>query len=146
MSSGASWFNCPLCFGQYDSLDEFLGAYTPPEDLSVDRLRDVGEPRLSYMGCLADSNSMLSFGAEILEGVFSASWYKNRSQAWTDMVAKSYLKPFGIGQTSESTATAGGTRGNVHARIGVAAKGVRYGVHSCNKAELPFPIITQASF
>lgn len=108
----------------------------------MERLRDVGEPACSFMGCLADSNSMLSFGAEVLEGLVTGSWFQNDSQAWTDMVAKSYLKPYGVGRANGTTVTAVGTRGSVHTRIGLAAKGVQYGVYSC-KMELPFPILTQ---
>ena len=86
---------------------------------------------------------MLTFVGEILQGVVSSSWDKNKSQAWTDMVAKSFLQPFGLGSTSDNTATAIGTRGSVHTRIGSVAQGLQYTVYSSSKLHLPFPVITQ---
>ncbi|GFR42973.1 hypothetical protein Agub_g3972 [Astrephomene gubernaculifera] len=144
-NSGSSWLGAALSFQQVSDVSEFLGPYLPPEQCSLDAVKELGDKRRSFPAAVADAAPLYSYFRGELGQMFRKDPDGSAARAWTRAMSGAFLEPFGLGNTDSSTVTITGTRGEVHRsvaeRAGQAGRGT---VYTQSNPDLPFPIIGQA--
>ena len=55
----------------------------------------------SFMAVLSNSETMALFAADVAKGIATGAFLRNGPRAWTEMVAKSFLEPFGCGDMTK---------------------------------------------
>ncbi|KAF6255568.1 hypothetical protein COO60DRAFT_1661215 [Scenedesmus sp. NREL 46B-D3] len=151
-NSGGSWFSAPFSYQQVTvyvyavmPVDVFLGPYLRPQDLSLASLADVGKgAQGAFAATLAASGIVLNAVRGAVGDAVTGS--RQGPGAWSNSVGAAYLEPYGL-NADESTVTANGTAGPVHAALrqlpGIAAYTYQGSFDSWtrNNTPRPFPII-----
>jgi hypothetical protein len=111
-NSGGSWFNAAYSYQQLLPVNEFLGPYVRPRDLTMDALKKVSD---GSQGAFA---STISESSIILPGVKGAvidavTGSKYGPGAWSLAVGDAFLKPYNL-NSDKSTITTNGTKGPIH--------------------------------
>eukprot|EP00928_Gymnodinium_smaydae_P034525 TRINITY_DN24441_c0_g1_i1.p1 TRINITY_DN24441_c0_g1~~TRINITY_DN24441_c0_g1_i1.p1 ORF type:complete len:562 (-),score=87.86 TRINITY_DN24441_c0_g1_i1:55-1740(-) len=135
-NSGGSWFNAAFSYQDQVSVEDFLGSYTAPADLTREKASEREDG--SYAKVVADANGMMgSLAEDIFCNAVCCRTDEDglRLRAWEAAVGKGFLSPFGIGHSKQAFALAG--RGEERAR----QTGVPNVCSACRSPDMPYPIL-----
>lgn len=137
-NSGSAWFSGPFCYQNTVSTEDFLGEYIEPQDLTLEKTRDLAEN--SYGKVVADANHLVGILLRKLGETNATlqpccSCREAKYRIWEDAIGDMLLQPYSCNEADSAFCLAG-------RESNAESAGVPNIYSACVDSSIPFPVIT----